>query len=112
MSHILGFMGPIPAAAEEDYRARGYTNPNEKVGLNGLEFSYQRELRGIPGYKNIEVDILGREMRTVGEVAEPVPGLNLILNLNLDLQRVMNDALQAKMDEKDGALGGCHCDGA
>ena len=66
LSHVLGFMGPIPAAAEEDYRTQGYSNPNERVGLNGLEFTYQRELRGLPGYKNVEVDILGREMRTVG----------------------------------------------
>ncbi|HXF60535.1 MAG TPA: penicillin-binding protein 2 [Caldilineaceae bacterium] len=100
VSHILGFMGPIPAALAEEYREQGYTNLNERVGLNGLEYSYQRELRGLPGYKNIEVDILGREMRTVGEVAEPVPGSNLILSIDLRLQRVMSETLQAKMDEK------------
>ncbi len=99
MSHVLGFMGPIPAADEADYRTRGYTNPNEKVGLNGLEYSYQHELRGVPGYKNIEVDILGREIRTVGQVAQPVPGSNLLLNIDLRLQRVMSDALQSKLDE-------------
>ena len=98
MSHVVGFMGPIPAAQEDDYRERGYTDPNERVGLNGLEYSYQRELRGIPGYKNMEVDILGRDIRTVGEVADPVPGSNLILGVDLRLQQVMNDALQAKMD--------------
>lgn len=105
ISHLVGFMGPIPAAVAEDYRAQGYTNPNERVGLNGLEYSYQRELRGIPGYKNIEVDILGREIRTVGEVAEPVPGSNLILNVDLRLQKVMQDALQAKMDEVEAPWG-------
>ena len=105
MSHIIGFMGPIPAAAAADYRERGYTNPNERVGLNGLEFSYQRELRGIPGYKNIEVDILGREMRTVGQVAEPVPGSNLILSVDLRLQEVMMETLQAKMTEVDAPWG-------
>ncbi len=105
MSHVVGFMGPIPAAAEEDYRGRGYTNPNERVGLNGLEYSYQRELRGIPGYKNLEVDILGREIRTVGEVADPVPGSNLILGIDLRLQQVMQEALQAKMDELESPWG-------
>jgi penicillin-binding protein 2 len=104
-SHVLGFMGPIPAAVEEEYRELGYTNPNERVGLNGLEYSYQRELRGIPGYKNIEVDILGREMRTVGEVAAPVPGSNLILSIDKRLQVIMRDALQAKMDEKEAPWG-------
>ena len=105
VSHIVGFMGPIPAYAAEDYQERGYTDPNERVGLNGLEYSYQRELRGIPGYKNMEVDILGREMRTVGEVAEAVPGSNLILNIDIRLQQVMMDALQAKMTEVESAWG-------
>lgn len=98
MSHVLGFMGPIPAAVAEEYEAQGYTNPNEKIGLNGLEYSYQDELRGVPGYKNIEVDILGREMRTVGQVNEPVPGSNLILGIDLRLQRAMRDALEKGME--------------
>jgi penicillin-binding protein 2 len=105
VSHIVGFMGPIPAFAAEDYRERGYTNPNERVGLNGLEYSYQRELRGIPGYKNIEVDILGREMRTVGEEADAVTGSNLILNIDIRLQSIMMDALQAKMTEVEAPWG-------
>lgn len=102
LSHILGFLGPIPAALEDEYRANGYTNPNERVGLNGLEFSYQTELRGLPGYKNVEVDILGREIRTVGQVIEPVPGSNLILNIYKPLQEVMYNELKKEM-EKTGA---------
>ena len=39
LSHVLGFMGPIPAALADDYKSAGYSDPNEKVGLNGLEFS-------------------------------------------------------------------------
>lgn len=98
-SHVLGFMGPIPAALAEDYKASGYTNPNERVGLNGLEYSYQTELRGVPGYRNIEVDILGRETRTVGQVLEPVPGSNLILNIDRRLQQILREELQAGMEE-------------
>lgn len=100
VSHMLGFMGPIPAALAEDYTAEGYTNLNEKVGLSGLEYSYQTQLRGTPGYKNLEVDILGREMRTVGQVADPVPGNNLILGTDLRLQRAMREALEGAMEEK------------
>ena len=37
LSHVLGFMGPIPAVAADDYQEAGYNDPNEKVGLNGLE---------------------------------------------------------------------------
>ncbi|HMN31291.1 MAG TPA: penicillin-binding transpeptidase domain-containing protein, partial [Caldilineaceae bacterium] len=63
------------------------------------EASYQTELRGKPGHKTYEVDILGRQLRTVGEVTEAVPGLNLILNIERPLQAVMRDALQTKMTE-------------
>ena len=105
VSHILGFMGPIPAVVADEYRADGYSNPNERVGLNGLEYSYQQELRGLPGFKNLEVDILGREMRTVGQVIEPVPGSNLILNIDLRLQRVMYDELAAEMEKAEAPWG-------
>ena len=105
VSHILGFMGPIPAVVADEYRADGYSDPNERVGLNGLEYSYQQELRGLPGFKNLEVDILGREMRTVGQVIEPVPGSNLILNIDLRLQRVMYDELAAEMEKAEAPWG-------
>ena len=103
-SHVLGFMGPIPAERVNDYRKRGYS-PNERVGLSGLEYSYQDTLRGLPGYRTVEKDILGREVRTVGQVQEPIPGSNLILNIDLRLQRVMSDTLQAAMAEKKSQWG-------
>ena len=75
--HVLGFLGPIPKLAADNYKARGYEDPNEPVGLNGLEYTYQDSLRGMPGKRLVEVDILGRESRTVNIVREPAPGLNL-----------------------------------
>jgi penicillin-binding protein 2 len=105
LSHALGFMGPIPAFVAEDYKTAGYNNPNEKVGLNGLEFTYQEELRGKPGVRNSERDILGVDVRTVGPVVEPVPGWNLHLNIDRRLQAVMRDALQEKMTELDAPWG-------
>lgn len=105
LSHVLGFMGPIPAFVAEDYKSAGYNNPSEKVGLNGLEFTYQEELRGKPGVRNSERDILGVDVRTVGPVVEPVPGLNLHLNIDRRLQAVMRDALQEKMTELDAPWG-------
>ncbi|MBK8050139.1 MAG: penicillin-binding protein 2 [Anaerolineales bacterium] len=101
LSHVLGFMGPIPAVLAPDYRADGYTDPNEKVGLNGLEYSYQSELRGTPGVKYVERDIQGKDMNVVGQAVEPVPGMNLYLSIDLRLQKVMHDALKAAMDAKE-----------
>lgn len=105
MSHIIGFMGAIPRESSAEYRQAGYTDLSERVGYSGLEYSYQTELRGVPGYKYVEKDILGREMRTVGEVLDPVPGSNLVLNVNLDLQNAMETALQTKMDEVEAKWG-------
>ena len=99
ISHVLGFMGPIPALAAEIYKSEGYRNPNEQVGLNGLEYTYQDQLRGVSGQKYIEVDILGREMRTVGQVIEPVPGLNLRLSIDIRLQEVMYNTLAATAEK-------------
>ena len=78
----------------DDYKETGYNDPNEKVGLNGLEYSYQDELRGTPGLRFVERDILGTDVRVVGPVREPVPGWNLNLSIDLRLQRVMYDALK------------------
>ena len=105
LSHVLGFMGPIPAFVAAEYEETGYNNPNEKVGLNGLEFAYQEELRGKPGVRNSERDILGVDVRTVGPVMEPVPGWNLYLNIDRRLQAIMRDALQEKMTELDAPWG-------
>ena len=98
LSHVLGFMGPIPAFAAEDYKETGYTDPNEKVGLNGLEYSYQDELRGAPGLRFVERDILGTDVRAVGPVRDAVPGWNLNLSIDLRLQRAMHDALKEAKD--------------
>lgn len=99
VGHVLGFLGPIPKLAAENYRARGYEDPNEPVGLNGLEYTYQDSLRGTPGRRLVEVDILGRESRTVNVVREPEPGLNLNLSLDIRLQQVMHDALARQLEE-------------
>lgn len=98
MSHVLGFLGPVPQLAADDYKAQGYEYLNESVGLNGLEYNYQDVLRGNPGRKLIEVDILGRENRTLS-IEEPESGLNLRLSLDIHLQEVMHNALARKLEE-------------
>ena len=106
LSHVLGFMGPIPASLADEYReVRGYLNPNEKVGLSGLEFSYQDVLRGKPGVEEIEVNILGRKVRTVGDIQLPEPGQSLYLTIDRRLQKVMFDALSATMVELEAPWG-------
>ncbi len=96
-AHILGYMGPIPAAQVDTYTEKGY-GLNDLVGLAGLEYTYESELRGRSGSRYIEVDVLGREVRTVAEVAAPVPGHNLILTIDLAFQTAMEAALRKGLE--------------
>ncbi|MEM7128561.1 MAG: penicillin-binding transpeptidase domain-containing protein [Chloroflexota bacterium] len=105
VSHIVGFMGPIPAVLADDYAENGYKDPNERVGLSGLEFSYQTELRGVPGQQNMVVDILGREQGIQGEETFPVAGRSLYLSLELPLQKRMDELLRSMMEEQNAPWG-------
>jgi penicillin-binding protein 2 len=93
LAHYLGYVGPIPAEQAKDYEARGYDPNQHQVGLTGVEFDFQDELRGRDGSKLIEVDIAGREVQTVGEVQPQLPGYNLRLTLDLGLQQAATEIL-------------------
>ena len=98
MAHLLGYMGPIPEAEAEQYDEQGY-GPNDLVGLTGVEYSYEPDLKGESGSRYIEVDVLGREIRTVIEESAPVPGHNLTLTIDLPLQTAMENAVKAGLEQ-------------
>jgi penicillin-binding protein 2 len=96
-AHLLGYMGPIPAWAYQEYgQERGY-DADDNIGRTGLESSYEDLLRGKKGTKTIEVDVAGREVRPVGRIVPPELGHNLILTLDLDLQRYVQEVLSDGM---------------
>jgi penicillin-binding protein 2 len=106
-AHLLGFMGPIPEDQAADYEALGYDPNRHDVGLTGVEYSFEDELSGQDGQKLVEVDVAGREVRTVGEPQEAIPGYNLQLTLDVDLQQAMQDILAGELDtlhKKQGAV--------
>ena len=103
-SHILGFLGPIPASLVDQYRAQGYRSLAEAVGLSGVEAAYQSNLRGSPGELKVEADIFGRVGRTIDEIA-PKPGQDLILTVDIQLQRVMYRELQEMLNAQEAVSG-------
>jgi penicillin-binding protein 2 len=100
-SQVIGYMGHIPEEQVTEYESEGY-NANAQVGLTGLEYSFEKELRGISGRQTIEVDVNGRKVRTIGEPAPSVPGHNLVSTLDLGLQREATAALQEALDSSSG----------
>ncbi len=94
LSHILGYTGKISEKELADLRS-GYSLI-DYVGKVGLEYSWEKELRGIAGQKNIEVDALGRQKKVVSETLAK-DGYNLQLSLDLKLQQEIEKILQEKI---------------
>jgi len=100
-SQIVGYMGHVPEEQLQEYEDQGYQQ-NDQVGLTGLEFAFESDLRGKPGRQTIEVDVHGARVRTVGEPDPAEPGHNLVLSLDLNLQKIAADALQEALDKSEG----------
>lgn len=83
-SHILGYTGKINDAelkvGGDDY------SPIDYVGKMGIEYSWEKELKGSPGRKNIEVDALGRQKKIINEIPAQ-DGYNLELSLDAGLEQ-------------------------
>jgi penicillin-binding protein 2 len=90
-SHVVGYVGRI-SQAETEYLDRSAYSGTLHIGKSGLEKSYEQLLHGSAGYEEIESDVTGRPLRSLGSVA-PLPGNDLILSLDLKLQRIAYDAL-------------------
>ena len=102
-AHLIGYMGHLPQDQVDAYLAEGY-GPDDQVGLTGLEYAYEDELRGTSGRQTIEVDVNGRKVRTVGDIEPSQPGLNLVLSVDMMLQRAATDALQEALSASKGFL--------
>ncbi|MCH8849384.1 MAG: penicillin-binding protein 2 [Chloroflexi bacterium] len=91
MAHILGFVGRIDAEEYAELSDRGYLL-NDRLGKAGVELTYEGILRGSTGYEVVEIDAAGEELETVRSV-EPRRAANLVLTIDLDLQREVEDIL-------------------
>ncbi len=91
-AHILGYVSEV--TPKELQTPHGY-KLGDRIGRAGVEEYYQDYLRGKDGVSVIEVDALGQEIRTLG-TTEPIPGQNLTLNLDWNLQRVAALAMANK----------------
>lgn len=95
-SHLVGFLGPIPASQEEEYRAQGFIPNRDKVGYSGVEDSLQDILAGRNGLRVVQVDVAGQEIRNLEPPIAPKPGYNVYLTIDTRLQA----AAEATMEEE------------
>jgi penicillin-binding protein 2 len=96
-AHILGYTGEISEVqlAQEklpDYRL------GDIVGKAGVEAQYDKVLQGEKGYRRFEVDSRGRIRRVVAQ-GEPRAGKDIVLTVDVDVQKVAEQALKDALDE-------------
>ena len=101
-SHVLGYIGLV-SQEELDSQAQAQDAGDENatnykmgdyVGKVGVEKYYDEYLRGVNGYREVEVNAAGRPVSDT-ETVNPQNGDNLVLTIDYDLQL----ALEAAMDE-------------
>ena len=94
LSHVIGYIGRINDADLDRLRESGKM-PNYKgsthIGKVGLEQYYEDMLHGKTGFEQMETDAAGRAVRILAHTPS-VAGSDLILNLDLDLQQVAEQA--------------------
>jgi len=71
--------------------------PDSGVGRTGLERAYEAELRGVPGRRTVEIDSSGTPVRTV-EVIPAIPGDDIQLTVDINLQEQTEAALAAQLE--------------
>lgn len=91
-SHIIGHLGKIPSAQESQYLENGYSK-GDTIGVAGIEKAYEDQLRGVDGYKKVQVDALGRITKEL-EVEEPQSGDTVYLSIDKDLQIATEEILE------------------
>ena len=95
---MIGFLGPIPAAQEEEFKAKGLEPNRDKVGYAGLELEYQDLLAGVNGTRTVEVDVAGKQLRTLGEPVAPRAGENLSLTIDTRLQQAATAIMEREIN--------------
>lgn len=101
-SFIIGYSGKIN---QNELKQNSDYLLTDTVGKEGLEYSYEKDLRGTYGVSEIEVDSLGNVKRTM-QKQDPVAGNNLVLNIDADLQKRLYKDIEDMAAKKVGTTGG------
>jgi len=104
--HVFGYLGEITQKELTSFEGKGY-RLGDIVGKKGLEKVYDELLQGLRGYRYVEVDALGREIRKLEDKPEilPLPGKNLHLSMDAELQK----HIETRMDTLRGGAVVVNC---
>ncbi len=94
-SHILGYVGKIDKKELDDNPGYLLT---DYIGKQGIEKSYEENLKGANGALQVEVDSLGNIKKELG-VINPKPGSDLVLGIDSGLQKKIFDELSSILEK-------------
>jgi penicillin-binding protein 2 len=90
-AHLVGYVGAISPAELSSRLGEGY-RAGDQIGKSGIELAYDSVLRGTPGVTRMAVDARGNPLGVVSRT-DPVPGHDVRLTIDLDIQRSAEAAL-------------------
>src|SRR5271155_2307968 len=108
MAHLIGYVGEVTEDMLNQPQFELY-NPGDVVGVSGVERQYNNLLMGTNGARRALVNSHGREVGLLGET-DAVPGKQLKLTIDIDLQIAAEEALEGKngaivaMDPRTGEI--------
>jgi penicillin-binding protein 2 len=94
LAHALGYVGRINERESKAIDAENYRG-TDFIGKIGLEKFYESQLLGQVGAEQVETDARGRVMRVLSR-KDPIPGKNLTIHIDRELQKVALEALQGE----------------
>lgn len=97
-SHFLGYIGSLSQSDQKRLKREGTLenyDGERTIGKVGLERSYETQLHGISGHETLEITAGGHAVRSLN-LTPPTAGKNLRLTIDMNLQRVIEDAFKDK----------------
>jgi penicillin-binding protein 2 len=86
LAHVLGYVGAVNEAEQAEDPDPLLQLPDFRIGKSGVERSYDEVLRGRAGFRRVEVNAVGREIRELAR-HDGEPGADVKISLDLELQR-------------------------
>ncbi|MCH7651703.1 MAG: penicillin-binding protein 2, partial [Nitrospinae bacterium] len=88
-AHIVGYLGEIN---KDQLKIKSGYQMGDLIGKEGIELLFQEDMKGYKGYKEVEVDVAGRELAILRK-NPPQSGSHLVLTLDLRIQKVVEQLM-------------------